>query len=147
MNKHSVEQAAMNFYRVSGFHCAESVCKALIEACAKQTNVPLHKLASGFGGGIGGTRTEICGALSGGIIAMGWLCGRTEPSDDKKKILALSAELNNQIHEQYGCLRCSELLNNFGEQTNNHKCAKLVAQTTGKVFELLQREGLCQTKA
>jgi C_GCAxxG_C_C family probable redox protein len=44
----------------------------------------LVAVANGFGGGVAGTREELCGALAGGIVLLGYLHGRTDNvgSDD-----------------------------------------------------------------
>lgn len=38
----------------------------------------LVRIAHGFGGGIAGTQDHLCGALSGGIILLGYLYGRED---------------------------------------------------------------------
>jgi hypothetical protein len=37
------------------------------------------QLACAFGGGVGLSRQEMCGALSGGVLLIGLLYGRTHP--------------------------------------------------------------------
>ena len=37
------------------------------------------RMSSGLGGGLGSTQQELCGALSGGVLIIGALYGRTRP--------------------------------------------------------------------
>ena len=50
-------------------------------------------MASGFPVGIGGSKC-VCGAVSGGIISLGYFFGRTDPKDEQvNKTLELANEL------------------------------------------------------
>ena len=68
-------------YFGSGFHCAEAVAKAVLESLGHDANAAVAH-ATAFGGGFGGTYCEACGALSGGLLAIGHLHGRCEPAAD-----------------------------------------------------------------
>jgi C_GCAxxG_C_C family probable redox protein len=82
MTKEEAENRTLQYYQ-SGFHCAEAISKALIELRAKEKDSYTPKIANGFGGGIGGSQLETCGALTGGIIVLGWFLGRATPGEDK----------------------------------------------------------------
>ena len=55
---------------------------------------------------------EICGALSGAFLAMGWLYGYEEPGDDGEKAAhyARVQELAAAFREQHGAIQCRALL-------------------------------------
>ena len=53
-------------YHKAGFHCAEAVSKAVVETYRQVTDQDIPKVATAFGGGVGRTHQDICGALTGG---------------------------------------------------------------------------------
>ncbi|MBN2600971.1 MAG: C-GCAxxG-C-C family protein, partial [Candidatus Marinimicrobia bacterium] len=67
----------------SGFNCAESVLRAIIEDFSNTKDLDFLKVASVFGGGIDSSHKEHCGAFSGGIIAVSYLLGRTNPGNQQ----------------------------------------------------------------
>lgn len=140
MDRSEIERQAFDLFRLGGFHCAESVCKTIVDGFAPGASVPVHKMTSGFGGGIGASHCDLCGALAGGVVALGWLYGRADPDDDRTKVLALGAELRNAFIEKYGATCCKSLLEQFGNQDDGLKCKKLTADTAGMLFDILQRE-------
>lgn len=62
-------KAAAAAYHERGFNCAQSVICALAPALGLDPKAAFA-LAEGFGAGMGGM-TETCGAVSGGIMALG----------------------------------------------------------------------------
>ena len=60
----------------SGLNCAESVLLTLSGRLAGKNSVSIiPRIATGFGGGVG-RNGDICGALSGAVIAIGLALGR-----------------------------------------------------------------------
>jgi amino-acid N-acetyltransferase len=92
----------------SGMHCAESVLQAVAEAHG-QHNPMIPKIATGFCGGVSRT-SGMCGALAGGIMALGLLSGRTTPQDSKDLCYALSHRLVGCFREAFGSTQCTDLL-------------------------------------
>jgi C_GCAxxG_C_C family probable redox protein len=74
------EAALEKFF--SGYNCAQSVLFAFCGDLDLDKDLAL-RMASGFGGGMGG-RQEVCGAVSGGVIAIGLKHGRGEGQDKQK---------------------------------------------------------------
>ncbi|MBS7157970.1 MAG: C_GCAxxG_C_C family protein [Collinsella sp.] len=68
LDRDAVKEAAAAFH-ARGFNCAQSVICALAPALQLDPEVAFD-LAEGFGAGMGGM-TETCGAISGGIMALG----------------------------------------------------------------------------
>ncbi len=93
-----------------GYNCAQSVAGAF----AERFGIPLNtmtKLASGFGGGVAGRR-ELCGAVSGMIMAIGLGCGYSDSSatDEKQAHYARCRGAMEKFEKEAGSLICSELL-------------------------------------
>jgi C_GCAxxG_C_C family probable redox protein len=52
----------------------------------------------------------LCGALVGGIMALGVLYGRNSPADSHKKVYGLSERLVRDFEKEFGSRNCSDLL-------------------------------------
>lgn len=101
----AAEAAARHFD--GGHNCAEAVLRALADDLGRPECV---RLATGFGGGMGGDG-DVCGALSGAIMAIGLLLGRDEPGDDEAKARCYDVvhELRRRFREACGATECREL--------------------------------------
>ena len=91
----------------SGFNCAQSVLGACGEYTGLDENTALA-VSAGFGGGV--RSGEICGAISGAVMAIG-MAQQKDPADPetKAKTAAQTKELVKAFREKYGCVRCVEL--------------------------------------
>ena len=102
-------------------------------------------IATGFCGGM--SRTDgLCGALAGGIMALGILFGRKSSDDSPKKIYALSERLVRDFEKHFGSGNCSDILGcdistREGEAVfNARKLAKTVClDATVKATEFVMR--------
>ena len=141
MKSRQIEQQAFEYHK-SGFHCAEAVAKAVIEAYSDEPNPAVPKIASAFGGGIGGTNEDLCGALAGGLIAIGYVYGRMAPGEDWQQAKNLAAELRKQFITQYGATNCPHVLETLGPQENGMKCKKLSGIVAGIVARLFRENGI-----
>ena len=86
-----------------GCNCAQSV----LAACGKYTGLEQQTalaVASGFGGGV--RSGEICGAISGAVMAIGLV------EKDPRKVAALSRQCVESFRQEFGCVRCQELKQN-----------------------------------
>ena len=68
----------------------------------------IPKIATGFCGGMSHT-CGLCGAVSGGIMALGLFTGRSKPDDSDKKSYAAVQKLIGQFEEKFGTMNCKEL--------------------------------------
>lgn len=69
---------------------------------------PLPRLATGFGGGIGGSGAT-CGALVGAVMAVGLLHGRDSSDGDRQPTAAISREIHHGFEAEMGSTSCREL--------------------------------------
>ncbi|MFZ5644917.1 MAG: C-GCAxxG-C-C family protein [Bacillota bacterium] len=93
----------------NGFLCSQAVFSTLGEQLGIDRSQAI-KLATGFGAGISG-RGEICGAVSGGIMALGLKYGNDEKSvfDPGNKSFPFTQELIEKIKVKHGCYTCKGL--------------------------------------
>jgi len=125
----------------SGFHCAEVITKTVLDLFSGKPHPEATKAASVFGGGIGGSTEELCGAFTGGVIALGYLLGREAPGDNMRDAGALVKEFKSRFQAQFGTLKCRDLLFSFDEQENPLGCVKLTAETSVILANLLNQFG------
>lgn len=102
-----VEKAASHFRE--GYNCAQSVLLAMQEFWNVEN--PLEpKVASAFGGGIG-RRGSLCGALMGGVIAIGLRYGTNKPIvEEREKAYSLALRFYNQFKKGCGGVLCRDLI-------------------------------------
>lgn len=136
MRNATVEQDAATFFQ-SGYNCAESVSRAVIKHFSETTDLDFLKVASLFGGGIGSSHSENCGAFSGGVIAISYLLGRTDPETNIDLAKEIVVEFRKDFLQHFGTLHCQSLLDKFGPQENSEKCRELTGKVAGLLVDLL----------
>jgi C_GCAxxG_C_C family probable redox protein len=139
----SVSKMAFEYHK-SGFHCAEAVSKAIIEAYGNGSGHDIPKVATAFGGGVGRTSQEICGALTGGIIALGYLFGRSEPGADWTDAAESAAKLRLRFVQAHGTTNCGALLATFGPQENMMRCKQLSGEVAGILADIIAEHSMAK---
>jgi C_GCAxxG_C_C family probable redox protein len=92
----------------SGFFCAESVLLAVAEHEGIESDL-IPRMATGFCGGMSRS-SGLCGALTGGIMALGLLYGRDTPESSRDTVYSLVQQLVRDFKERFGSHNCTELL-------------------------------------
>ena len=102
-----VEEAVSHFNE--GFNCAQSVLLAMQKFW--EVKNPLEpKVASAFGGGIG-RRGSLCGALTGGVIAIGLRYGTNTPSSStREQAYSMALEFFKRFEKECGSVLCRDLI-------------------------------------
>ena len=101
-------RAKENF--LNGYNC----CQAVFLACTDELGLDTEtraKIASSFGGGMGGMR-QVCGAVSGMLMALGLHRGYTDPKDKEGKAAQYEVirALADEFKRENGSIICRELL-------------------------------------
>jgi len=89
------------------FNCAQSVLAAFAPQLGMDESKML-KMASPFGGGVA-LRGQICGAVTGGLLALGLAQGADTPSG-KEDAYRLGQEFLHRFESINGSILCRELL-------------------------------------
>jgi len=95
------------------------------------------RMATGFAGGVGDTQQEMCGALSGGVLVIGGLLGRTSLDEDDRPALALATRYRERFLDEWGTSRCAELREIVYAPGGPDSCGKLVERAAAILLELL----------
>ncbi|MCI9121423.1 MAG: C_GCAxxG_C_C family protein [Oscillibacter sp.] len=131
----------------NGYFCCEALVAAIRDNF--QLDVPKEVIAMASGMAVGAGRSGcMCGALNGGILALGMFFGRTEqagPQDPKVvKCMALTHELHDWFKEANGknAICCRILTREFDMGKGEHKeqCIRFTGLCAWKVAEIVVRE-------
>ena len=143
MAKHEQEDlgralaARARAYMNEGYHCSESVLMAVGPTIAADWHPACARLATPFGGGVGGTRQDLCGAVAGGVMAIGSCFGRTTVVDDAPAY-RLAAAFRERFLAEFGTTRCGEIRESLIDvQGGPGTCAPLVERTVILLLEVL----------
>jgi len=88
-------------------NCAQSVFSAFAAQLGLAEETAL-KLASPFGGGIS-RRGEVCGAVTGALLALGLARGASTP-ERKQEVYDLGQELMRRFEAKHGTILCRQLI-------------------------------------
>ena len=93
-----------------GYNCAQAVVGAFEDRIGLPQGAVLTA-AGGFGGGLGGSHEEMCGAASGGVMALSLLAPYTgERAEVKRRVYALCKDFRRRFAAVFGVTRCGDLL-------------------------------------
>jgi len=96
-------------YFLGGYNCAQSVLLAMFEHWNGKNDL-IPKIATAFGGGMGRCGS-VCGAVTGGIMAVGMRFGTNEPSLEKRtEAYELAQRFFRRFEKQNGTVLCRELI-------------------------------------
>lgn len=144
-----IRKEAEDLFR-GGFFCSEAVISVIRSNFELDVPEEIIAMASGFPVGIGRSKC-LCGAVSGGVMAIGLLFGRTVQKDPQvEQTLALSKELHDWFKVANGknALCCRILTKEFDMGQGEHKeqCIRYTGLVAAKVAEMIVREkGLVNT--
>lgn len=136
----AVKEEAEGYFRRGEFFCSESVVRTINNLLGKPYDDNIVRLASGFPIGVGKSGC-ICGAVSGGEMALGMVYGRNHGEAMNEKMLPKAAALHDYIMDEYGSNCCRIITrkwagDNFQSPERKAHCIEI----TGKVAEYLANE-------
>lgn len=94
-------------YHRTGYNCAQSVAAAFADL-TDFTPEQVAAMAAGFGGGVGGSRSELCGAISGGVLVLSLLHPHTDGADaaGKRAVYQKTKEFRRRFEAVFGLTCC-----------------------------------------
>jgi len=148
------QRARKNFSK--GYNCAESVFEAVISSVDTGLPMDVLKLATGFGGGVG-LYGDTCGAITGAVMAVGAVHGRSRlPEGEGKEATQKAKEqlygrpglyrifnqIPNRINDKYGGnTLCRELTKQWKDNwlCREHAlhCRDIITDAAGIAAELI----------
>lgn len=135
----TADEISRGYFR-QGLNCTECVLKTFMDMYDTELPEEVLCMASGFGGGIGHTK-NICGAITGAVMALGTVKGRRNPFGPKEEmgdrikhlqgqIYPTFGEMIKEIEGEYGTLICNEMSQPFGDfdsKPRKKNCMEVIA--------------------
>jgi C_GCAxxG_C_C family probable redox protein len=119
-------------------NCAESVLRGVCFAQGIDLVDQARRMATPFGGGIGRSE-DTCGALIGGVLAIGVSLGRTAPEQDRLRSYEAAGKLYKTFQARFGST-CCKVLNKGDFKTPEHRtrCGEYVRGGTKLAIQVLR---------
>lgn len=145
-----VQSNSEELFKSGTFFCSESVVQTINELLGKPYDSSIVKLAGGFPIGMGKAGC-LCGAVSGGQIALGIVYGRVEGEAVHEKMFELSKGLHDYIKNGYKSTCCRVITKKWSgddfksEERRNH-CITITGKVARWVANELINDGKIETK-
>ena len=131
----------------NGYFCCEALMAAIRDDFELDVPEEVVAMASGMAVGVGKSGC-LCGALNGGVLALGLFFGRTGqngPKDPKvMKCMELTHELHSWFMEANGkhsaCCRVLTKEFDMGKGEHKEQCIRFTGMCAAKVAEIVIRE-------
>lgn len=138
INPSEVKRLSEQLYRENKFLCSEAIIFAINNQLGNPLPVDIVKLASGFPRGIGGAGCT-CGAINGGVMALGMLLGRSEPEGKCPEVITASKELHDWFKGKHKSLCCRVLVKNlkFNSPERKEHCINITGDVAEKTAKLI----------
>ena len=147
-----IEQARANAeenFR-NGINCAESVLKAILDTGVTDLPPEVISLATGFGGGIGLSGNN-CGALAGGVMAIGSVHGRKNPMEKEIKVridqlygkpglYRFFNDFPHQFQDKFGAIDCRDLnegCTDWFAKERRKRCMEITKETAAMAMAFI----------
>ena len=135
------QQLARARYK-EGYNCAEAVLRAFREELGLNLGDDAIKIATGFGGGFGQAGCA-CGALSGAVMVISLLQGRTSADQSRDAVYASAREFHNIFASHFGATCCRALnRNKYGTPEQKSTCYRITGETAELLAKYLDTKGL-----
>ncbi len=138
--------------------CAQVVVQTFLDLFDEE-NKDLLKSASPFAAGVSLTGNN-CGAMLGGLMILGTVCGREDVKEGMPGILSGIKPMRRLVkffRQNYGCVDCKEITNtdladpekakNYFDSGGLEKCANIIAEVSvfvgGLIYDGHSSGNLC----
>ena len=137
-----IKEDAESRFRRGDFYCSEAIVSSIKDNFDLDMPDEMIAMASGFPVGIGKSKC-VCGAVSGGILSLGYFFGRTKGGDPKvQRTLELAHELQDSFKKNHRVLCCKILTKGMDMASGEHKdqCVAFTGEVAEKTAEIVVRE-------
>lgn len=135
-----VQENAEQLFRSGKYFCSEAVLQTINELLGKPYDPNVVKLASGFPIGMGKAQC-LCGAVSGGQMALGMVYGRVEGEPMQDKMFDISKNLHDYIKDEYKSTCCRVITKDWqGDDFKSPERKNHCITITGKVAKWIANE-------
>ena len=128
---------SLRYFR-NGLYCSEAVLRAFNEVYRLGLEESSYKIATGFGSGLGESGCA-CGAVTGGVMALGLIAGRNRPYESERMVYLAVNELHKRFKEKTKAICCRVLTKNVKWNSAEHKitCENYVIEAARITDEII----------
>lgn len=139
------DMAGQNFK--NGYNCAEAVVRTFRDYYQLDVSDEALRMASGFGGGLGHAGC-MCGALSGAVMVLGMLQGRSAKEQSRGPIYGSAQGFHDIFAGEFGAA-CCRVLNphEFGSAEQRRNCLKITGTTAALLQKYIKENDLTNKQA
>lgn len=137
-----IRKQSEELYRTKQYYCSEAVIKVIRDTFCPDVPDCVIAMNSAFPIGMGGSGCA-CGAVTGGMTALGLIFGRTAPGDLQINLcMKLARELHDKFHKENTCLCCRVLTKDMQHGSPEHmeQCIRFTGEITQATAEIILRE-------
>jgi len=137
----AVRARAEGYFQRGEFFCSEAVIHTINELIGWPFPEQITKLASAFPIGIGKAGC-LCGAVSGGCMALGMAYGRKHGEPMNERMFPVAARLHDHIKDVYESTCCRVLVKNYVFTSPERKahCVNITGEVAAWVAEQLLKD-------
>lgn len=133
-----VRNKAEGYFQRGEFFCSEAVVHTINELLGWPYSEDVVRMASAFPIGMGKSGC-LCGAVSGGAMALGMAYGRKHGEAMNEKMFPIAKELHDYIKNLYGSTCCRVLVKNYEFASPERKahCVKITGEVAAWIASKL----------
>jgi len=133
-----LRQQAEIYYREGQYYCSEAIFTVFNDYFGRPLPPEAVCLASAFPIGMGKAGCT-CGALSGAMLILGLVFGRTAPGAEMPAMFEAARSLHNRFKATYGSTCCRQLTRGLELGTPQHKqhCVTITGQVAQWLGEMV----------
>jgi len=137
--KEQLTNEAIKFVR-NGYYCSEAILHVFNKELNLELNDNALKMATGLGAGIGGSKC-CCGSLTGAVMVLSAVKGRTSNTEDINEISSLAQEMHDKFKERFKSTCCRVLTKPVEWATAEHFqfCEKYVGGAVDILYDILHK--------
>ena len=142
ININVIKEEAEQRYRNGDYYCSEAIISTIRNYFDPDMPEQAIAIGSGFPVGMGGAMC-VCGAVSGGVVMIGYFFGRSTPRDTKvNKAMELTKELHDYFQSKHKVLCCKILCKGMelGSPKHMEQCIAITGDIAAKTAEIIARE-------
>ncbi len=130
----NMTEKAMEYHK-NGCNCCQAVFCAYAEEMGMKFE-DAYKIAEALGGGMGGSKEHICGAVSGALMAASMMNSDGQPGKKSQPATyALSQKILNKFAEKNTSVVCKDLLGLNGKKLRS--CPGCVEDAAQILYEVM----------
>ncbi|MCI1945511.1 C-GCAxxG-C-C family (seleno)protein [Clostridium luticellarii] len=137
LQKKKLATQAVDLFK-GGLYCSEAILQVFNRELDLKLNDTAIKMSTGFGAGLGASKC-CCGSLTGAVLVLSAVKGRTSAEEDVDEVFALTKKLHDEFKRKFNATCCRILTKSvkWGQPEHHENCEKIVAGAVEILVDIL----------